>query len=368
MIRDNLAGRKPFVYLNSRGDISAFSIFTAGARKARCSENLYVLNCVTSDPAMTNTIDPINPLVGDEAAFKLLFGEEFGPVLSALCKVRHANSQLIDFSALHNFLSISSLIACKDEIGVVRKYLNALDRDQDSIDASHQKKTQKAKSLIAILESLPMFSFDPEIDIASIYAQSKFLCINLPAIEKDPDLLVPLQDLFTCLVSNAIPTTEESFGLPSFIIDSGFVPLDVATPVLERFKKTNTVFAYDLGWRDSFSSCRGNTSIQSQRLIMNTVKTAVLMKQECVLSDALKVKLFDEGISGRDVNHRDLCNQSPGQAHVWGNFVIKRRKFWSQKTVHSQAREIMRIDTELFNPPTRDIEYTITRKRIANQA
>lgn len=365
MVRENLSRKIPFVYLNARGDISTYTLLAAGAIHAGYTEHLYLLNGFTLDPQLTNTIDPVNPLVGDEDSFKLIFGEEFGPVLNALCMTMRAAAKSIDFEALESFLELEVLRNHASAIHLVGNYLEDISTSTQRIEDFHQERTAIARKVIQLLKSMPMFSFDPDIDMAAIYARSRFLCINLPSVEKNPDNLNVLTDLFTCLVSKSIPAGKSSFGLPSFIIDSGYVPANSAVPVLERFRKTNTIFAYEYEWLGDWSTKISN--VKSQRLVVDMLNSAVFMKIESDIYDFFKIKAFDNGVSRRDLYVRDLTRQHPGEAHIWGNIAIKRKGLLDRQATFERARSVCRVQLELFNPPTKDIELKINRQKIASQ-
>ena len=363
MLEQNFSSREPFVYMNGKGDTSSVAMLYAAAKNAGVQDDLYVINGYALDASVTHTFDPINPLVGDLQSFEAVFGKNAGKMLNEQCEIFHKQGLLIDFDVLETLLDLTSLKTLALNADMPRpflvEYLKSLGNRVKAEIKRHGENMEKAKSLIATLKTMPMCSFDPDLDLKSIFLESKFLCVSLPALEKDPDRLQVIEDLFLCQLSRALPENYLSSANPSFVIDGGYTPSINCLEILNRFAHTRSVLGYEYLTDDKHKYA------ESYRTIAKMAQSVILIKIEDQIPDFIKMNAFDNGISRWNINVRDIVNQSPGHATVWGNIATKNKGFLGGSRKFDVQAGIKRIEMKHFNPDMAGLDIQMTRIRIA---
>jgi hypothetical protein len=326
MLTHNFDSGTPFIYLNGNEDTSLVSLLHNEAIARGKLDSLYIINAFTKDAGNTNTLDPINPLVGYEAGFEAIFGVEFGRVLNQLCLCKHQSGHLVDFETLASFLPLSNLVEISADAkytsakSVLDLYLDQLPGEADASALRHAALTEKARNFIRLLSDMPMCSFAPDIDFESVYVHKKFLYVMLPIHERSRDEREIVGALMLALAAKYRPDSTHDCACPSVIIDSVIDRHIYTVDLISDFAGSNTVFSY---WIEVLEDEVGYDVFEA---VTRTCASFLVMKCESFWSPCLmaKVDVLKTSDSFR-INIRDVVGQQAGSCIGFGH-IIKTRK------------------------------------------
>jgi hypothetical protein len=325
----NLDSGTPFIYLDGNGCGQTFHLLAQEAMARDQLNDLYILNACADDPkdtGITNTFDPINPLVGDGTAFEAIFGVAFGEVLNQLCLCEHQAGRPINFDTLSRFIQLKNLVAISindDYLAaktVVDKYINHLALSNEVTHDLHARLTAKAAYFIECLEHMPMCSFNPDLDFESIYTKNKYLYVLFDSLENSKEKTDLLRTLIVALASKAAPLSSQNSPLPSIVVDSVFERFTESEGFISRLSRTNTLFSYYA------EVLEGSVCYGLFEKVTNLCQSFLIMKCETNFSHCLSNRLNAVTASqARRVSVRDVIGQGPGSCAGFGHIIQTRR-------------------------------------------
>jgi hypothetical protein len=334
LLAQNIRDEMPFVSINGQGDTSVYATMFAHAENNNRTDDLYLINFMCTEPGLSHTFDPINPLIGDEESFLAIYGPAFGKALHALCLCEHASGALVDIERLKSFLAVEQLetILSDDKYAPAKQPVEAYVKSIRALEygsgetlvnkeavRQHEKNIESANLLIDLMEKYPVASTTPDIDFDQLFKHRKFLLIALPALEKDPDVLGILNTLFACLLSRATEQFPRASAHPAVVFDASF-DLQVLSPaVLSRFSYTNTVFAYA-----DFPS-EGRPRYLTFKSITQMAGAVINMRSEATIPDSIRVSAWEHRVD-RKVRDGSFCSLRPGHSIAWGAIGVLRKK------------------------------------------
>lgn len=200
------------IYLNAKGDNVLYTKIFSYCQQSKRFGDLHVLNymrgsktyeeymATTPHKKLSNSFDPINPIIGEEAMFVDMFGKEMGIIINQIGLVAKSKNWLINFDSLEAICMLPNLINWANNnfweqaTIYIKNYLesigyidNAQEEDFNEIIDQHALLCQKMKSTLDTLSScyeFQIFSINPEIDLEDIFRQRKILVVLLPYLEK----------------------------------------------------------------------------------------------------------------------------------------------------------------------------------------
>lgn len=359
MLKENLANKQPFVYINGQGDTQAIKLIYDGAKEHGVANDLYCLNAYPTEEVQGHTFDPINPLVGDEMSFEAIFGGGIGSVINEFCMLKHLQGAIVDFETLKSFLNLEIIkkIAFSGEVKPLRlsSYLQDIEKQGGSSEDIHDQRCKPLVEFISVFKDLPMCSFNPDLDFKSVFTESKFLVVNMPAIEKDPDAIGIIGTLISCHIAKQVPGNETDTICPSVVFDSGFIIQNVSVAVIRRLEKTKSIFAYEYmgGWNEG--------SYVAYDEIANMTRSFIAMRCESDITNAVKLKAFEYGVSRRNLTLRDIHTQQPGMAYIWGEFDVITHGLFNREAIVSKLIGLSAIRAVYYSPPHQQ-EFSLTKK------
>lgn len=133
-------------------------------------------------PIKTSSIDPINPLIGNEELFKLLFGDNFGLLVHEIAKVSKQNKSLIDYQMIRSMMSLTNLQDWVDNNiwGEVTKTIS--EYLQNNNEESHKENCLKAIEYTLIIERYTkegVFSISPTLELKDVLINQSILHCQL---------------------------------------------------------------------------------------------------------------------------------------------------------------------------------------------
>lgn len=205
------------IYMNGNGEHVIYNKFFGYASKFNRIEDLYCLNCISHhnlssednvEEKMSHSIDPINPMLGDDEYFERFFGR-LGRIIHAILKEINAKSQLMDIESLESILMLNNLINWhtnntfnNNEIANYLSEIGLVDDEEDTLNEillKHAELSHTAFTTVKILKAYSnIFKVDCSIDMEKIFLERKMLLILMPAFERS---LVELQILGEVIVS-----------------------------------------------------------------------------------------------------------------------------------------------------------------------
>lgn len=362
LLEQNFKDHQPFIYLNSYGDTSVATILGACAKDAGTQDDLYVLNGFADEfsTAATNTFDPLNPLVGHVDLFRAVFGESVGAYLNEQCERIHRDGALVDYDKFEEFFGIpfiSDAVRDSQAFPETTKYFGA-----NHSSAKHERNISKARQIIASLRSMPMCSFEPDLDLKSIIVEKKYLCVILQSTEIDPDRLKCIEDLVLAHAAMAVQHSAKESACPSLVMSGGH-PWLTSPELIDKLRKTNTVFSY---CDDLFYASEKTEKHWS--LITKISNSVIIMKSELIgdgFPNHLKINAFNNGVSSRSFTLREMKMQGPGKARAWGCIYTQKLGFFSGKLKTFREWGIKRMDLNYANPPLNGYELKFPSMKIA---
>ena len=311
------------MYVDGKGDTSIYTKLFSIAKQHNRHDDLYVLNFLvkdTHDSKITHTIDPINPLIGDETAFKILFGDKIGILLHELSKCIKSNNGLVSVENIESFLMLDTLQKIKTDslfanaVPYIDDYLNNLDYDTDETLRSHILNCDVAFSMIDMLMAYKsVFSINPEVSLEKAFYKRKIILTLFPSLEKSWDFCQSLVNLMMLNVNKVIKEFEHRENTQTMILD------DIASLMSNNLadylsmtnpKSINMIYAVQDFYRET----------RFMHQIIKDAKTFVLMKGEYPeLPDAIKLRIMNDLTNFPPFyQSRNIRSQTPGQAMVFG--------------------------------------------------
>jgi hypothetical protein len=327
LLAQNIRDEMPFVSINGQGDTSIYGTLFGHAASHNRTDDLYLINFMCREPGLSHTFDPINPLIGDEESFHAIFGTDFGKVLHALCLCEQAAGVLVDAERLKSFLDLEQLEQLVSQVKydpakqALAAYVKNISDDRYIKTAvmAHAENIASTELLIDLMQKYPVCSTKPDINFAQVHKNNKFLLINLPALEKDPDVLGILNTLFACLLSRVTDHFPKTSAHPAVVFDATF-DLQVLSPaVLSRYARTNTVFAYS-----DFPS-EGRPRYLTFKYISQMAGSVINMRSEPPIPDSIRVSAWEHRVD-RKLRERTFCSLHPGHSIAWGAIGVLRKK------------------------------------------
>jgi hypothetical protein len=344
-----VANGEGFIGVDGMGWSGAFHKIYSVAKQLGRTKDIQILNILTKrdfafdEQRLSNSFDPINPLIGNVDLFKNLFGNEIGEVIHEIALQCKENNMVLDSENIKSILMIKNLINWEksDIFGknasekisyYLQKHLNLntdwsnLNEDEkDDILFKHLELCKKSKNSIEVIkeyEDLGIFSKNPEINLKEIFLNRKILFVCFPSLEKSWDkLIVIANSIYAQIWKTAIDIEKEMNYKPCFLqnIVLDEVSYSMSASLAEiTFKKlpknSNFIFTFQ-----SFSNYHNNNSITHA---LSVSKTVVIMK----LSDmsdvplTLKGKIVENAQNNLGVLHKnshDLKDQREGVGYVY---------------------------------------------------
>lgn len=353
------------IYIDTDCDSSVYAKIFSTAEQSNRINDLYVLNFTkTTKEAqlknikITNTIDPINPIIGNELAFTILFGNTIGLVIHEIAKVAALRSQLLEIQHIEKMLYLPLLIQWVSDNSwdnatvVIEQYLNSIGIDNvyneveltQQIVENHALTCFEARQTIELLKNYSgVFSTQPEIDMDEIFTGRKILPILLPALEKMQDHVGMLGKLMLFAIENSIKKINlldsdsyiKKLHWQNIIINGANYIIDNESNHYENHlfsenngiinnTTVNWIFAYRsiygyTNWSGSNLSTRNSSLLEATR----TAQTIVIMKTECSPKDIinpLKLRIIENIDKLPNIfykNDKKLNEQIEGEAYVF---------------------------------------------------
>lgn len=311
------------MYVDGKGDTSIYTKLFSISKQHNRLDDLFLLNFLMKDShgsKITHTIDPINPLIGDETAFKILFGDKIGILLHELSKCIKSNNGLVSVENIESFLMLDTLQKIKTDslfanaVPYIDDYLNNLDYDVDETLRSHVLNCDVAFPMInTLITYQSVFSINPEVSLEKAFYKRKIILTLFPSLEKSWDFCQSLVNLMMLNVNKVIKEFEHRENTQTMILD------DIASLMSNNLadylsmtnpKSINMIYAVQDFYRET----------RFMHQIIKDAKTFVLMKGEYPeLPDAIKLRIMNDLTNFPPFyQSRNIRSQTPGQAMVFG--------------------------------------------------
>lgn len=310
------------IYIDGKGDASVYTKLFNLSLEYNRFDDYYLLNFMMRNDSerISHTFDPINPLIGDEKAFKILFGDKIGVLIHELSKCVKAKNGLVSVDNILSFLMMGTLKKISDDNFfsdvkcIVDDYLDTLPDDEQEALTAH---TLNCDVAFNTAENLMLyksrFSLTPDVDLEKVYYKRKILLIMFPALEKSSETCLTLLNIVMLTLNKVINNFNQISNTQNIILDelSSATSDQLADYVFSTpFRSANVIHAFqDYG--------RNNNYL---RYVTKTAKTFVLMKNQCSdLSDDVKIRIMnnlDDFPPFYKMKH--LNNQCVGEASVFG--------------------------------------------------
>jgi energy-coupling factor transporter ATP-binding protein EcfA2 len=217
-----IANKEGCIYVDAKGDNSLYYKMLGFCHQSKRQEDLYVLNFMSNSNVtkgadnkplkkLSNSLDPINPLIGQEQIFIDLFGLEIGTIFNKIGLVAQSKNWLLNIDNIEAICMLPNLITWsknyywEQATTYIETYLKNIgyseycdESDFEDLIEQHALNCQKIKFIIDVLKPYyenDVFSITPEINIASIFKDRKILLVMQPALEKSPDVMALLANL-----------------------------------------------------------------------------------------------------------------------------------------------------------------------------
>jgi energy-coupling factor transporter ATP-binding protein EcfA2 len=198
MVSQYLQNQEGVIYLDGKGDTSVYVKIFSHAKKYNRLQDLYCLNFMssaselshnTSHSLTTNSIDPINPMLGNQDYFQHFFGR-LGIVIHAILQEIHLKGQLMDIHSLESILILNNLISWnqekKFETPEIQKYLTEIGWSSESeydfhhILLNHTTQAHQSYKTIQLFKKYShVFKLTGNVSMEKIFLERKILVISL---------------------------------------------------------------------------------------------------------------------------------------------------------------------------------------------
>lgn len=301
-----IQNKEGLIYVDCKGEIIVYHKLYSQCKEHNRSADLFVLNFLSnhykvenpdSTQKQSHSIDPLNPLIGNNKIFQSLFGNEIGEVIHAICEDCKLKNLLLDSDNLKAMTMLPNLIKwSKDNTFSsatikIQKYLfDMLNLKEENTQLAldlHLQLCSRATDVLLVIkkhEESGLFSKEPELILWDIIAESKILHVILSALEKSAyeaficsEIIVANIYHITKLVEQEIPKKPH---IQNIIIDGANYAIphklaDIMFPSLTP--KSNWIFGFQ-----NFESTINNHVLYSALKCSNCV---MFMKIEHNIND-----------------------------------------------------------------------------------
>ena len=330
-------------YIDLKSDASLYIKLLKSADDTRRKKDLYCLNYYKQWNASNNTIDPINPLIGQDYVFNHLFGTVIGPIIHAIAKSAQSQNLLLDLDNIKAILDLNNMLSwCINNTwpsatSAINTYIISLLPEDYLLDnltnlninefdkIKHYQNCIDAQNTLKILfDNCTMWSLTPSINIEDLIKNRKILIAMLPALEKNHYELQTLSLILMSQIRGALIKLERisnniNSHWTNIILD------EYQAAMSNNYAREFFVsLPMSANWIFSSSGVRqDNTDVIKYALSVSN--TYVLMKQEThdhTLMDVLKIKIIENIEIPIPIFHKSsglLYKQKCGEAYVCGN-------------------------------------------------
>lgn len=301
------------IFMDFKGELHGFfKFYSARLKSPQADSTVKLINLSNHrDPDTRlkgHSIDPINPLVGDENAFKIMFDSEIGSLLHKMCLCLHKQNKLVSADNIQSMLCLPNLIKWSlltennpflDIINELRSYLYGIGITDEDINAdteqyeaslyTHAIYCYKALNTVKIINKhKDSFSVNPDISLYDVLIHRQNLYVIVPALEKslDETLLASILVLQLSRATRKIEKEAPDSKWSNIIIDSAdYIRPDCAQYLCKELSNQfNWVFGvYALSYNE-----------KSTMELMRVSKSYFFMKHEFdELPDYIRLKMLD---------------------------------------------------------------------------
>lgn len=288
------------IYFDGKGENILYSKIFSYAKEANRLNDLYVLNFLSnnkdSEKLISHSIDPINPMLGNDEYFEKFFGK-LGIIIHDILKETHQDGMLLDITSLESILMLNNLIMWnrtkKFKTQEINKYLLEIGlslRDDDEIDLeeallNHSYHSHLAYETVKILkEYSQVFKLDCSINMEKIFLERKLLLISLNSLEKATENLTMLGKLIISQI-RYIEQKYQNYNVhfQNIIIDDFHYFSDEIKNINFNITKNNYIFS-TMGYRE-------NNDIFNY--VLNNAKTNLIMRTYDNIPIKIKLDLIE---------------------------------------------------------------------------
>lgn len=247
------------IYFDGKGDVLIYSKIFSYLTDVNRVQDLYCINFMSGtknvhDPDQTrklsHTIDPINPMLGNDSYFHKFFGKEIGMVIHAILKSIHTNNQLMDTQSIESILMLHNLIKWStnefSHIVEIKDYLSLLGLNSNTEEElknaleKHAFFCDIAYKTIKMFKNYPHnFKFNCSIDMEDIFLKRKVLLVLMPSLEKSTQELTLLGELVLAQV------VQVEIKLKDYKVHTQNIILDEFSYFADEIRKIDFVQSYN---------------------------------------------------------------------------------------------------------------------------
>jgi hypothetical protein len=320
MIDDYISNKEGVILVNGDGGYGSYWKLYSSIHQANRIHDFYVLNFTAKESGSSNTIDPINDIIGDEHLFKILFGDKIGVIVNALSECVKQAGGLVTFSNLESFINFSNLQQFlndsffKDAHSIVESYItDTLVEDPIKTIKKHVINCMQARKMIdIILENPFVFSTEPQIRLDRIFYKRQILSVMLPCLEKDPDHCTNLVSLIVGNIEHMARRFKNCQNIQNVIYKELIYSVNNELVDYIFSHDNNNTINYTYHIYDHYHKYNFDNKC------IEVSKTFSLMKMECEYPNALKLKIFDNLIiNNRSFNRRGINHLNAGECFLF---------------------------------------------------
>lgn len=226
-----IENNKGLIFVEGGNDLTFFNLYNV-AKLNNKENDLYLINFNTLNQEdigrLSHTFDPINPIIHDKNAFKIIFGNEIYELIHKLCLSIHDNNGLVSIENIESFLILDTLEELSNNSifenskEFINNYLNKIGFHTNKEKAlnRHIENSYSAYEALLILNSYKhVFSIHPDIDISAIIKNKKNLCILCPRLKSHDEYSKILEVIISSLC-NGIEHNKNSANIVLNNIDN----------------------------------------------------------------------------------------------------------------------------------------------------
>lgn len=225
LMAQHISNQEGAIYVDCKGSVDIYIKTLSICQEYKKTKDLFVLNlCSTYDNSApnkktSNSIDPINPLIGHRKELKNLLGDFVGTLIDEIGLELRKQNKAINLEILEQIVSLPSLfnlynqdifqekskelltnyfISTLNIINIEDFYLNKISTENKNIILKqHIANFNQLKNFINTLIAFPhVFKTEhPDFSFDQAYAEKKVVCVLLPALEKSPSEIQLLSDI-----------------------------------------------------------------------------------------------------------------------------------------------------------------------------
>lgn len=322
------------IYIDGKGETTLYTRIYGYCEKYGRLDDLFVLNGYTGwktkGKSSGNSIDPINPMIGNLEFFTLLFGLEVGSLVHNIALSCKDEGMLLDSYNIESMLCLPNLIKWHtDEIFnetatvAIQNYLAKIGHGEDAL-INHNLLIAKCQNSIEVIreyEEEGLFSKEPECCLRDVVLNKKILLVLYPFLEKSWRKLQILNQIVTgniYYVINDLYYNARGTDVGNVIIDdvSYCIPADFA-PIFFHNLPNSTHWIFSL-------SDYNVANMATVMKLIEVARTFIIMKTES--SDRIPFKLIGKIYKNikkpLDIFSKPekLTKLAPGAAYVYCMF------------------------------------------------